>query len=157
MERVLGFLMSFTFGLLFYGPWLLVRFGLYKIWYIAPAMPPLIWGRAVYGWPLGIMFILGPFLSLIPTTIDIRTEILHYIVLMSIVMTLWMLIWPPAWAKPFWQRHLESAYSYQEIRTVFLPAWRKMDKREWSKMMETKKGIEELVAYARQGRGKGFG
>ncbi|MDA0242799.1 MAG: hypothetical protein OT477_05245 [Chloroflexi bacterium] len=151
MERLLGFLASFIFGLLFYGPWILVRTGWYKIWYLAPALPPLIWGRAVYGWPLGAMFVLGPFLSLVPMTRDLRTEVLGYIVLVSMIVTVWMLIWTPAWAKPFWQRYLESTYSYAEISGVFLPVWRQMDRREWSKKMETQEGIEELVAYARKG------
>lgn len=70
------------------------------------------------------------------------------------IATVWMIIWTPNWAKPFWQRHLESTYSYGEISGVFLPVWRQMDRREWSKKMETKEGIEDLVAYARKGHGK---
>lgn len=103
------------------------------------------------------MFILGPFVGLIPITTEQRGEIIGYIALAGMIATAWMLIWSPGWAKPFWQRYLESTYSYGEISGVFLPVWRQMDRWEWSKKMETKEGIEELVAYARKGRGKGFG
>ncbi|MDA0244539.1 MAG: hypothetical protein OT477_14065 [Chloroflexi bacterium] len=142
------------FSSIFYGPWVLVRVGWYKLWYLAPALPSLIYGRAIYGWPICAVFIAPPFVALFPTPPE---DIIIYIGIISIIATIWMIIWTPAWAKPFWQRYLESTYSYGEISGVFLPAWRKMDRREWSKKMDTKEGIEELVAYARQGRGKGFG
>jgi hypothetical protein len=150
-------IVSFLLGAPLYLPWLFVKFGRYKTWYLAPALPPLIYGRALYGWPLCAVFISPPFVALFGYSGDEGLEIIAVIGLIGVVCGFWMIIWTPDWAKPFWQRHLESAYSYQEIRTVFLPAWRKMDRREWSNMMETKEGIEELVVYARQGRGKRLG
>ncbi len=58
-------------------------------------------------------------------------------------------IWTPRWAKPNWQRYLETTTPPDSIR-AFIPAWREMDKQEWSAYLDSEAGNEELVKITRQ-------
>ncbi|MDY7076796.1 MAG: hypothetical protein SXV54_07705 [Chloroflexota bacterium] len=73
----------------------------------------------------------------------------------SCLLCLVFAIWQPRWLKPTWQRRLEDQYSQAEINTVFRPAWRKMNHREWSHLIETEEGLEQLVQMARSVHGNG--
>lgn len=57
-------------------------------------------------------------------------------------------LWAPGWAKPTWQRRLEDRYNQNEIDS-FLRVWRRMNKKEWGRLIETDEGLEELVKMAR--------
>lgn len=141
---------SFLFGISFAVPWFLVRIGVLKAWYLAPFMPPLIWGRAIFGWPVGTMFIALPFLPLLGLQGDAGTTVAGYIGIVGLALAFVMIIWTPGWAKPKWQRYLEDKYSWREIRGIFIPAWRKMDRKQWGQLLDSEEGIEELVRIARQ-------
>lgn len=142
------------FGFSFAIPWLIVRLGVWKSWYLVPFMPPLIWGRAIYGWPVGLMFIALPFLPLFGLQGDDFTGVSGYIGIAGVVLAFIMIIWTPGWAKPKWQRYLEDNYSWREIRGIFIPTWRKMDWKQWGQLLDSIEGIEELVRIARQQSGQ---
>ena len=48
MNFLLGILIFWLLGFVFSLPWVLVRLGIYKRWYLAPSLPPIIWGNAVF-------------------------------------------------------------------------------------------------------------
>ncbi len=154
MDALWASIASFLLGFSFAVPWLIVRAGRWKSWYLAPLMPPLIWGRAIYGWPVGLMFIALPFLPLFGLQGDDFTAVSGYIGIAGVVLAFIMIIWTPAWAKPKWQRYLEDKYSWREIRGIFIPAWRKMDRKQWGQLLDSEEGIEELVRIARQQSGQ---
>ena len=56
-------------------------------------------------------------------------------------------IWEPGWMKPTWQRRLEDQYDEDTIKRLIIN-WRKMDRGEWGRMIETQKGLDELVRRA---------
>ena len=141
---------SFLFGFSFVVPWIFVRMGLWKTWYLVPFVPPLIWGRALFGWPVGLMFIVLPFLPLVGLQGDAFTAMSGYIGMGGLVLAIIMILWTPGWAKPTWQRYLEDKYSWREIRAVFIPAWREMDRKQWSQLLDSEQGIEQLVKLARE-------
>ena len=150
MTPLQGAAFLFLFGFSFAVPWIFVRIGLYKSWYLAPAMPPLIWGKAIYGWPIGLMFVSLPFIYLFGLRGDEGLSVAAFIGVLGVILAIIMIVWTPSWAKPAWQRYLETNYTWREVRGVFIPAWRKMDPWEWSAMMDTEEGIEELIKQARQ-------
>jgi hypothetical protein len=111
-------------------------------------MPPLIWKRAIFMWPAGAIFLCAPFVGMLPLSPDNRLSVLAVISVVGIILAIVMAIWTPRWAKPKWQRYLEDHYSPEEIH-FFIPVWRNMNPQEWSKLLDSEEGIEELVAITR--------
>lgn len=148
MEKLLASILSFAFGAPLYLPWILARMGIYKGWYLAYDIPPLIWKRAIFMWPASAVFVSPPFVALLGLKGDNFGTAVAIASVLGIILAVIMAIWTPGWAKPKWQRYLEDHYSRQEIRS-FIPAWRKMDRRSWSQLLDSEAGIEQLVAMAR--------
>jgi hypothetical protein len=150
LKWFLGSIFSIVLGAPLYLPWVLARVGIYKRWYLAPFMPPLMWSRAIYAWPASALFITAPLVGLLPIDGDARGLVLGIVSMLGVVLAIVMILWTPGWAKPDWQRYLEDNYPWWEIRRVFIPAWQKMDRAYWSKLMDSEEGIEELVRMARE-------
>jgi len=131
------------FGLPLYLPWVLVRFGKYKRWYLALFIPPFSWSRSIYLWPASLFFVSMPCVALLP--IDSRENALISTLFLGIILAFVMMIWPPGWAKPKWQRYLEANYSQEQIRRC-IPLWREMERRQWSQLLDSEAGIDELVS-----------
>lgn len=96
------------------------------------------------------MFIFLTFIHLTGVSDDIFMSMIGTVGITGVFLGIVMIIWTPGWAKPAWQRYLEENYTWQEIRGVFIPTWRKMNRREWTTLMDSEEGIEELVSRARQ-------
>lgn len=151
-DRLLASISSILFGVFFMLPWVMVRSGKHKRWYLAPFAPPLMWGRAVYMWPMGTFFLVLPFLPLFGFQKDALNNASGIIAITALVFAIIMIGWTPDWAKPKWQRYLEDKYTWSEIRGTFIPAWRKMDRKEWATLLDSEAGIRELVRRARQSK-----
>jgi hypothetical protein len=150
MTPLLALVISFFFGLSFSVPWIFVRIGIYKRWYLAPFAPPLMWSRVIFGWPIGAMFVSLPFLYLLGLRGNAGTNASGLIGIIGLVLAVIMIGWTPGWAKPKWQRYIEDKYTGAEIRSTFIPVWRKMDRKKWSQLLDSEEGIEELVRIARE-------
>ncbi len=100
-------------------------------------------------WPFSAIFVCAPFMSLLPINEDERLQVLVGISVAGAIFAIILGLWRPRWAKPTWQRRLEDRYDNDEIKFVFIPAWRKMDRKEWGRLIETEEGLEELVSIAR--------
>ena len=147
MTTLEGFLVSLPLGLglglPLYLPWLLARLGYYKRWYIVHFTPPFSWSRAVYVWPASLMFVSMPCVALLP--VDSRENAWHIISFSGFILAIIMVIRPPGWAKPKWQRYLEANYSQAQIQRC-IPLWREMERRQWSQLLDSEAGIDELVS-----------
>lgn len=149
MEQVMASLLAFAFGAPIYMPWVLARFGKYRGWYLAHFVPPFVWSRSVYFFPLSAVFVCAPFLALIPVDVDTRGSLWGIASMLGIIVTPIIVIWTPRWLKPNWQRYLEDNYSQDEIR-AFISVWREMGKKEWSTYLDSEEDIDELVKITRQ-------
>jgi hypothetical protein len=150
MNLLLGTLMMWAFGAPLYLPWIFARLGKYKRWYLAYFAPPFMWGKAIYAWPASAGFVFAPFMVLIPNHGDLRLFVWGIVGMAGVVTGFLMILWQPRWAKPPWQAYLEANYQWWEIRRVFIPYWRQMDRQTWNMLMDSEEGIDELVAMARQ-------
>jgi len=149
MGKVLASLLMFAFGAPIYLPWVLARFGKYRGWYLVPFVPPFIWNRLLYIFPLSAVFVCAPFIASLPVDGDTYMSLWGWASMLGIIVTPIIVIWTPRWLKPNWQRYLEDNYSQDSIR-AFIPVWREMDKQEWSAYLDSEKGIDELVKITRQ-------
>ena len=150
MQQLLGTLILWSFAAPLLIPWIMIRIGKFKSWYLAYSAPPFMWGRAFYGWPATAIFIFSPILAMLPISDDVFMTLVAWLSVIGVLFGIIMIIWTPNWAKPDWQRYLETNYSWLEIRGVFIPAWRKMNRKEWTILLDSEVGIEELVQYARE-------
>ena len=151
MEKIFASLLSLLIGLPLYLPWLLARTGKYKRWYLAYFAPPFMWHRAIFFFPASAFFVIVPFMAVLPVNPDLGEAIWGYVGLAGAIIGFLMMLWTPRWAKPKWQQYLEDNYPYSEIRRTFVPVWREMDRRQWSRLMDSEEGIDELVQLARKG------
>ncbi len=149
MEKILAIFLLWLMGAPIYLPGVLARIGVYKSWYLAPFMPPFSWRRSIHLWPISAIFVCAPFMSLLPLNEDERLQVLAGIGIASVILAIALVIWNPRWAKPLWQRRLEDRYEYDEIKFIFIPAWRQMNRKRWGKLIETDEGLETLVRIAR--------
>ena len=150
MEKVAASFVSILLGASLYIPWIFARLGKYKRWYLAYFAPPFMWNRAIFAWPASAGFVILPIIGLLPISPDLRTLILGIVGVTGVLIGFLMMLWPPEWAKPTWQNYLEDKYSWLEIRRVFIPYWRQMDRQTWNRLMDSKEGIDELVRMARE-------
>ena len=150
MEKTLAVLLLWLMGAPIYLPGLLTRIGLYKNWYLVPFMPPFAWRGIVHMWPFSAFFVCYPFIALSPLNDDQVMQAWAGIGIVGLIASAILGLWQPAWAKPTWQRRLEERYDSDEIKFVFIPAWRKMDRKEWGRLIETEEGLAELVRRARR-------
>lgn len=150
MDLLLGTLMMWVFGSPLYLPWIFARLGKYKRWYLAYFAPPVMWGKVIYAWPASAGFIVTPLIVLIPNHGDLRLLVWGIIGTVGVILGFLMVLWQPKWAKPDWQRYLEDKYAWREIRGVFIPHWRQMDRQTWNRLMDSEEGIDELVRMARE-------
>jgi hypothetical protein len=150
VKLLLGVLVMWTIGSLLYMPWVLARLGIYKRWYLIPFMPPVTWAKAIYLWPLSIYFICSPIVALFDVNGEEFLTISSIIGFGGVFLAGIMLLWTPRWAKPRWQLYLEDNYPYQEIKEVFVPMWREMNRDEWSQLLDSETGIKKLVRIARE-------
>ena len=93
-----------------------------------------MWGRAVYMWPVSIFFFFVPFLAILPISDELAMNIIGIVAIVGVILAIVMVGWTPGWAKPDWQRYLEDKYTWSEIRSTFIPVWRKMDRKKWSQL-----------------------
>jgi hypothetical protein len=149
MNKLLVFFVAWLIGALIYLPGLLARLEIYKVWYFAPFIPPFSWKRSIYAWPASIGFIFLPFLLFSPLSDDAVMVVFAGLTFAGALLAVVLMVCSPRWAKPTWQRRLEDRYSPEEINTVFIPAWRKINRREWGRLIETEEGLEQLVQMAR--------
>ena len=147
MNLLLGTLMMWGFGLPIYLPWVLSRLGYYKKWYFTPFIPPFALRGWIQVWPMSLFFVGSPFLALLPLTGDQRILLWGYLGIGGFFLAIVMIIWTPRCAKPPWQRHLENLFSHEQI-SAFIVTWRKMPFSKWCEMIDTEKGMLELVDYA---------
>ncbi len=152
MSEFWSIVASFGLASPLYMPWVLARVGIYKRWYLAPFMPPFIWGKAIYGWPVSAVFFAPHFAALLGKTGGSGLEVANLFSLIGFVLAFIMIIRTPKWAKPMWQHYLESKYARAEIRKVFIPVWWNMDRKEWGRLLDSEEGIEELVQLARKNK-----
>ena len=150
MEQAAASIVSILIGAPLYLPWIFARLGKYKQWYLAYFAPPFMWGKAIYAWPMSAFFIFTPIIGLLPITPESRTLVWGIIGVIGVILGFLMILWPPRWAKPTWQNYLEDKYSWLEIRKVFIPYWRQMDRSTWNTLMDSEEGIDELVRIARE-------
>jgi hypothetical protein len=137
-------------GFVFVGMGVSVRCGWYKTWYIKRVYPPFTYRAAQYFiFPISLFWFTFPVVGLLPIPKETKSILGLVGVCGSPALCLILAIWQPRWLKPTWQRRLEDRYSREEINTVFRPAWRKMNHREWSRLIETEEGLEQLVQMAR--------
>lgn len=153
-ELIYSTLAVMSCGFLLLLPWVCAKMGWYKEWYIVPVSLVLGPRRHIYMWPMSIFFLIVPILFLIRDK-ELVGSIWIGTAVVSIILTIYMMAFPPRWARPNWILDLENRYSMDEIRRSFRPAWwhytrqgREYRKR-WSKMMDTPHGIDEMVEYAR--------
>ena len=154
MEKVLASIVSILLGSPLYLPYIFARTGHYKRWYLAYFAPPFMWGKAIYAWPASAFFVFTPIISLLPISDDVFMMVIGIIGVMGGILGFLMILWQPRWAKPPWQAYLEATYQWWEIRRVFIPYWRQMDRQTWNMLMDSEEGIDELVAMARQAQAK---
>ncbi|MFZ1396769.1 MAG: hypothetical protein WAS33_07725 [Candidatus Promineifilaceae bacterium] len=150
MEKAAASIVSILIGAPLYLPWIFARLGKYKRWYLAYFAPPFMWGKAIYAWPMSAFFISTPIIGLLPITPESRTLVWGIIGIIGVILGFLMILWQPKWAKPDWQRYLEDKYAWREIRGVFIPHWRQMDRQTWNRLMDSEEGIDELVRMARE-------
>jgi hypothetical protein len=137
-------------GLVFAAMGISVRCGWHKTWYIKRTYPPVTYRAAQYfAFPFSLFWFSFPIVALLPIPRDNKVVPLVVGMLGSFVLCLVFAIWQPRWLKPTWQRRLEDRYSWKEISGIFIPAWRRMDRREWGRLIETQEGLEQLVRKAR--------
>lgn len=140
-------------GLIFAALGISVRFGWYKTWYIKKTYPPFTYRAAIYfAFPFSLFWFFFPIVALLPIPRESKSALAVVGMFGSFLLCLVFAIWQPRWLKPTWQRRLENRYNQAEIDTVFRPAWRGMDRREWGKLIETEEGLEQLVQMARASR-----
>ena len=149
MDKILATLLSWAIGAPLYMPWVLARTGNYKSWYLTHLAPPFLGGRLIYAWPISAMFLVTPIIAIVPLNPDDKLKLRAIVATIGMILAIFMVIWTPNWAKPEWQQFLEKNYSFKEIRVVFVPAWREMDRGRWSYLLDSEEGIQELVQYAR--------
>ena len=149
MEKILAIVLLWLMGMPIYLPGLLARLGVYKNWYLIPFMPPFAWRGIVYMWPFSAFFVCAPFMSLLPLNEDERLQVLAGIGVVGLIFAIILALRQPSWAKPKWLRRLEDQYDYDEINLIFIPAWRKMDRKRWGRLIETEEGLRTLVRLAR--------
>jgi hypothetical protein len=113
-----------------------------------------MWGKAIYAWPASAFFVFAPIVGLLPVSSDLRLFVWNIIGMIGLILGILMILWQPRWAKPPWQAYLEDNYQWWEIRRVFIPYWRQMDRQTWNMLMDSEEGIDELVAMARQAQAK---
>ena len=158
LERFLvGIPIGLGLGLPLYLFWVLARFGNYKRWYLAPFIPPFSWSRSIYIWPASLFFVGIPCVALLP--LDSRENAMISMGILGFILAFVMIIWTPDWAKPKWQRYLEANYSQAQIQRC-IPLWREMERRQWSQLLDSEAGIDELVSMgmpSSQGRKSGNG
>lgn len=143
-------------GFPIYISWVLARIGFYKRWYLARFIPGISFSNSIYLFPMSLFFLIFPVLVFIKDTdlnggLDLQGFVWSSAGVIGFFLSVYMVFWTPRWAQPRWVLYLEDTYSEVEIQRVFIPAWRKLDKLHWSAKMDTLEGIEEMVAYARQG------
>ena len=154
MKSIVGVLIFWGLAVPFILPWVLIRLGIYKRWYLARAMPPFIWNKALFFiWPASAIFVFAPIIAILPINDDIFMRAWAIVSVSGIIAGLIIAIWTPRWAKPKWQQYLEDTYSKAEIRR-YIPVWRVMDAKRWGKLLDSEEGIDELVAIARGELGK---
>ena len=137
-------------GLLFVGMGVSVRCGWYKTWYIKRVYPPFTYRAAQYfAFPISLFWLTPLLCVLLPISKERKLPLGLIGMVGSPILCFVLAVWQPRWLKPTWQRRLEDRYNQAEIDTVFRPVWRKMDRREWGKLIETEEGLERLVEMAR--------
>ena len=151
-EHIIGTIIFWVIGAPIYLPGLLSRLGIYKNWYLVPFMPPFAWRGIIYMWPFSAFFVCAPFIALSPLSDHLYMRVWASIGIVGLIASVILGLWRPRWAKPTWQRRLEEQYDSNEIKFVFIPAWRKMDRKEWGQLIETEEGLEKLVRMARRHR-----
>lgn len=147
MEKIAAIFVSWLIGLPIYLPWVLARLGLYKRWYFAPFIPPFSWRGWIQAWPMSAFLVFFPIIAILPIGDDQFTLVLGLIGGTGIAIALFIMVWTPRWAKPAWQRRLEDRFSHEQI-SEFIRTWRKLLFSEWCELIETEKGMLELVDYA---------
>lgn len=148
MNKLLGVCIMWLLGAPIYLPGLLSLLGVYKGWYLAPFIPPFSWRRSIHAWPASAVFVCYPIIALSPLSDDAVMKVWAGVGVAGVVFAVALMIWNPRWAKPAWQRRLEDRYSHDEIDRLFVPAWRKMNRREWGRLIDTEEGLEQLVQMA---------
>jgi hypothetical protein len=148
IDKLLAVFAMWLVGAPIYLPGVLNLLGIYKGWYLAPFIPPFSWRRSIHAWPASAVFVCFP-ITLLPLSDDAVMKILASVGVAGVVFAITLMIWNPRWAKPAWQRRLEDRYSRDEIDLLFMPAWRKMNRKEWGRLIETEEGLEQLVQMAR--------
>ncbi len=138
-------------GFPIYISWILARIGFYKRWYLARFIPGLSFSKSIYIFPFSLFFLIFPVLVFIEDD-NIGYFIWSSAAIVGLILSIYMVFWTPRWAKPRWVLYLEDKYGEFEIKHIFIPEWRKLDKLAWSAKMDTPEGIEEMVAHARKQR-----
>jgi hypothetical protein len=110
-------------------------------------MPPFSWRGWIQVWPLSLFFVGSPFLVIIPIRGDNRLTASAILGVIGLILTIYMIVWTPGWAKPVWQRRLEDYFSHEQI-SAFIVTWRKLPFSTWCEMIETEDGMFELADYA---------
>ena len=146
-NKLLGIIIMWLLGAPIYLPWVLSQLGFYRGWYLVSFMPPFIGKWTIHLWPLSAVFVCYPFIALSPLNDDVVMKVWAGVSIAGFILTLVLGICNPRWAKPAWQRRLEDRYSRDEI-AEFLRVWRQMDRREWGRLIETEKGLKQLVKMA---------
>ena len=131
-----------------YLPWILFRIGRLKRIFVAPRLPPVLWWKGIYGWPLSLVIISPPFFYLAGFRGEEILEATATLSSGAIIFALLLIIWTPNWAKPKWLRYLSKNYAHDEIAR-FVPVWRQMGN-EWAELMDSEDGIDKAVRFARE-------
>lgn len=134
-------------GLVFLGMAISVRSGRSKGWYLRTYRP---FGRKLL-LPLCISLSLAwftlPVVAILPIPKESRSVLGQIGMLSPLVLTPLLAIWQPWWLDPVWLRRLESQYDRGTIKAL-IENWRKMDRAEWGRLIETQQGLDELVRRA---------
>jgi hypothetical protein len=147
-EKIFAVLLLWMPGLILAGPGLLIRFGVWKTWYLAPVTPFTAKPMVLLGIPFSLFFWCMPIIALLPIDDDTYMRWIAIVGVIGTILGIVIADVSPGWAKPTWQRRLEERYSKEEINE-FLQVWRKMDQQEWARLIGTDEGLEELVRIAR--------
>ena len=128
---------------------ILMRLGIWKLWFVVERIPVLVIPSFVYGSiPLGLAFlILGISIRIVSGSSDARV-IFFCVVLPLLATSIAFAIWQPSWLEPAWYHWLKKHHS--SIIPILQKEARAMGRWKWQRRVSTQEGLEAWVEEVRR-------
>ena len=124
--------------------------GLYKSWWLNKSTSVTPTGTAYGLFPASIVFFVMAYISFYQPPPNLRDNLLYFVVIPAILLSIILAMIQPRWLKPLWLRWLEDNHK-DSIETLWQEA-RTQGRWKWEKRVKTWEGLEAWVAEARQKR-----